>query len=133
MPTVGSAPLTRALGVLVAGVGLGTFVTAPRAAAAAAGNLGPTPDPRIVRVLGARQVVQGAVTFGRPEASTVGVGAAADIAHALSMIALGFAVPRYRRPALISALLAGATAALGGLTLLGERPTVAPGWRKLDD
>ena len=56
---------------------------------------------RVVRVLGARQLAQ------------AGLGVGVDALHALSMVPLALATPRWRRPALVSGLMAAAFAAAG--------------------
>ena len=68
---------------------------------------------RVVRVLGARQVTQ------------AGLGAGVDALHALSMVPLVAAAPRWRRPALVSGLTAAAFAVAGILAarrVPGNRP-----------
>ena len=72
---------------------------------------GACPDLRIVRVLGARQVAQGALTLVRTE--LVGPGAAVDALHAASLVPVIAFSSRYRRAALASTALA-AVAALAG-------------------
>jgi len=74
---------------------------------------GARPDRRtlvIARLLGLRQVVQAGVSGLAPSATTLLVGAAVDIAHALTATALGAVDPRRR-----IALLDGAVAATWGL------------------
>ena len=66
-----------------------------------------------VRVLGARQLAQAAVSVAVPSARLLALGAGADGAHALSMAALALADHRRRRPALVSGLIAAAFAAGG--------------------
>ena len=69
-----------------------------------------------VRVLGARDVVQaGAQTVAPTLAPRVGV--AVDAVHALSMLALAVVVPRHRRAAACSALVAAGFAAVGWRSL----------------
>lgn len=79
------------------------------------GVLHQTTDPRaraVIRVLGGRHLVQGAVTLsvGRPAAHAVGGGV--DGLHALSMLALAALDRRHRTLALASATVAGTFAAL---------------------
>jgi hypothetical protein len=66
-----------------------------------------------VRVLGARQLAQAAVGVAAPSARLLALGAGADGAHALSMAVLALADPRWRRPAMVSGLIAAAFAAGG--------------------
>lgn len=70
---------------------------------------------RVVRVLGARQVTQAGLTLVFPAEPVLGLGVAVDALHALSMVALAAATPRWRRPALVSGLTAAAFAAAGVL------------------
>lgn len=65
----------------------------------------------VARVLGARQLLQ-AAAVGRWPHRAGRIGAVADGLHALSMVALAVARPRYRRPALASAAVAVGLSAL---------------------
>ncbi len=78
------------------------------------------PDARIVRILGMRQVVQGATGLARPTCAVMSVGAVVDSLHALSLIPLILFSRRYRTVASISAGLAAAAAA-GGASLSARR------------
>ena len=71
------------------------------------------PARRVVRVLGARQVTQAGLTLAFPAEPLAGLGIGVDALHALSMIPLVVAAPRWRRPALVSGLTAAAFAAVG--------------------
>jgi hypothetical protein len=66
-----------------------------------------------VRVLGARQLAQAAVSVADPSARLLALGAGADAAHALTMALLALADHRWRRPAMVSGLIAAAFAVLG--------------------
>jgi hypothetical protein len=68
-----------------------------------------------VRLLGARQFAQAAVSVAAPSARLLTLGAGVDGAHALSMAVLALADRRRRRPAMVSGLIAAAFAA-GGAT-----------------
>ncbi|HEY6499544.1 MAG TPA: hypothetical protein VIZ20_08960 [Streptosporangiaceae bacterium] len=70
---------------------------------------------RVVRVLGARQVTQAGLALAFPAEPLLGLGAGVDALHALSMVPLALATPRWRRPALVSGLVATAFAAAGVL------------------
>ncbi len=77
--------------------------------------LGIPPEPRVavvLRVLGARHLLQ-ALVIGQAPASPVlhTGGALADSLHSASMVLLGAADARRRKPATIDALLAGLFAA----------------------
>ena len=82
-----------------------------------------------VRVLGARQLAQAAVSVAAPSAPLLALGAGADGAHALSMAVLALADPRWRRPAMVSGLIAAAFAA-GGATA-ARRAASRPAQRDL--
>jgi hypothetical protein len=71
----------------------------------------------VARVLGARQVAQGLVSFTRPEPTVLTLGGVVDVLHAASMVGLA-AVDRGRaRGALTEAGLAATWAALGWAAL----------------
>ena len=80
---------------------------------------GPEPDLRVVRVLGARLVVQSAVTLVRPTREVVLAGAGLDLLHAASMGAARLAFPRLVRPIGVSAA-SSVAAALAGLAAAGR-------------
>ncbi len=63
----------------------------------------PRPPAWLVRVLGARLLVQGLLEYVRPRRRVLLVGAAIDLAHAASMLALLLLLPVYRRTASASA------------------------------
>jgi hypothetical protein len=66
----------------------------------------------VARVLGARHLVQAAVTAGSgPSAESLGIGAAIDITHAASMAGLAVADRRVRRVTLTDAMIEIAFAA----------------------
>lgn len=100
-----SATLSRGLGA--AEVALGVVLLARPAQVAA------RVPSWLVRVLGARGVVQGALTMAAPQPATLALGASADAAHALSMVPFAIASTRYRRPAAISGGIAAVLAAAG--------------------
>ena len=80
---------------------------------------------RVVRVLGARQVTQAGLVLVFPDEPLAGLGAGVDALHALSMVPLVAAAPRWRRPALVSGLTAAAFAVAGILAarrVPGNRP-----------
>ena len=66
-----------------------------------------------VRVLGARQLAQAAMSVTAPSARLLALGAGANGVHALSMAVLVLADRRWRRPAMVSGLIAAAFAAGG--------------------
>jgi hypothetical protein len=69
------------------------------------------------RVLGARHVAQAVVSMAWPTGLVFGAGAAADIAHAGSMVILAGLDPDLRPALLTDAAIAGALAAAGGAAL----------------
>ena len=68
---------------------------------------------RVVRVLGPRQLAQAGLALPFPAEPLAGLGVGVDALHALSMVPLALATPRWRRPALVSGLMAAAFAAAG--------------------
>jgi hypothetical protein len=94
-------------------------------------QLGGPLDPatlRVVRVLGARQVVQGGVALAFPAEPLLGLGVGVDALHALSMVPVAAAAPRWRRPALVSGLTAAAFAVAGALAAR-RIPGTSTEWR----
>ena len=93
--------------------GLATLVK-PRAVVSALTPQGSAvPDTRIVRVLGLRQAVQGAVGTINPTSEVLWAGAVVDALHALSLVPIIACSSRYRAAAGASAAMA-ATAVAGG-------------------
>lgn len=80
-----------------------------------------TPDNTIVRVLGGRQLLQGAVQVIRPAPDVVWGGIAVDLIHTASMLVLSALWPKYRRAALSSAAIATVSAAAGAAVLIADR------------
>jgi hypothetical protein len=68
----------------------------------------------LVRVLGARLVLQHGAVLARPDRRLVDAGSAIDLLHAATMLPL-LGSHRYRRAALISGSLAATYAALGAV------------------
>lgn len=75
----------------------------------------------VARVLGVRQIVQGAVTAGRPGPAVLALGAEVDVAHSVSMLALAMLDRTRRRTALVDASVAGTLAVAGTALALGRR------------
>lgn len=71
------------------------------------------PSAGLVRLLGARLFVQGAMQFTRPDRRIAIEGAAVDSVHAASMIAAAALLPAYRRIAAVSAGEAALSAVAG--------------------
>jgi hypothetical protein len=82
----------------------------PRGVAAALAGR-PTPPAWLVRLLGARQLVQQLVVLAVPTPAVARVAAAVDGVHALSMLGATALAPRHRRAELVSAGVAVASAA----------------------
>lgn len=79
---------------------------------------------RVCRLLGLRQLAQGALTHSHPTRRAQLAGAAVDAAHAASMAVLGDLRPKRRRFALRNALAGGALALAGAVAALADpRPS----------
>ncbi|HEY8300560.1 MAG TPA: hypothetical protein VIG48_01550 [Jatrophihabitans sp.] len=98
-----TVPLTRALGAAQLALGL-VLVSRPE-------RVAPSAPSWLVRILGARGLVQGALTVAVPDPAVLALGASVDTAHALSMVPVAIGSSRYRRPAAVSAGVAAALAA----------------------
>jgi hypothetical protein len=86
------------------------------------------PERAVARVLGVRNLAEGAVLARHAGRRWVLAGAAVDATHCLSMIAVAAASPKRRRLALASALIAATTAATGlfASTQLYDPPSGSP-------
>ena len=73
---------------------------------------GPQPPVGVVRVLGARRIVQELVLIRWPSPAVARAAAVVDGLHAASMLAAARLWPRYRRAALTSAGVAAGSAVL---------------------
>jgi hypothetical protein len=107
----GPAALTRAVSSGFAAAGLALLARPARVTRLAAAG-GPLPPTWLVRLLGGRSVAQHGLVLLRPGRGVVLGGAAIDALHALSMVGAAAVWPQYRRPALASAGMAGASVAL---------------------
>jgi hypothetical protein len=96
------------------------FMLDPARIAALVAGGGTRPEATIIRLLGARMAGQGAVLLVRPTVRMRRLGAFVDAAHASSMVGLALVSPRYRRPAVTSAAIAGASAWLEIASTLEE-------------
>jgi hypothetical protein len=67
----------------------------------------------VARVLGARHLLQAALTAAAPDGPSLGIGAAVDLVHAVSMAALALADRPARRLTLSDALIESTFAAAG--------------------
>lgn len=102
----------QVLAVVTAAAGAG-LLAQPHRIAGWFSPAGSVPADAVVRVLGGRQLLQGAAQLARPTPDLLLAGVAADVLHLLSMIAAATAFPAYRRPALTSAAMSGMFAAAG--------------------
>jgi pyruvate dehydrogenase (quinone) len=81
---------------------------------------------RVARLLGARQLVQAALSAGSRDAAVIALGAEVDALHSFTALALAAADPRRRRTALADGVLAGAFAGAGlGLARRHQPPPAA--------
>jgi hypothetical protein len=102
--------MSRLLRFAVLG-GLGAALLArPRDVVRALCGDAPQPPPGIVRVLGARQLLQEIVLLAAPSPAVLLGAAATDALHAASMGVAALVRPQYRRPAWTSAAIAAASA-----------------------
>lgn len=76
----------------------------------------PEPPTWVVRLLGGRLIMQHALIVADPVRGSVVIGAIVDCLHALSMVGVAALWREYRRPALVSAATAAASAAVGMAT-----------------
>jgi hypothetical protein len=80
----------------------------------------------VIRVLGARHLIQGVLTGGAPGALVLALGVEVDLAHAVSILGLAALDQRQRRAGLVDAAAAGGFAVAGvvlaGRALVTSRP-----------
>ena len=100
---VSAGRLALAIGLLVR----------PRRCASLVSFGGRCPAGWLIRLLGARMLLQAGLELFRGSRRTLRLGAAVDALHAASMLAAAVRWPGYRRVALASAAVAGASAAVG--------------------
>lgn len=104
------------LGTLRSGLGV-LHLAFPGLGGRALGPFGPRARA-VVRVLGARQLVQGVLSGVRPTGPVLALGAEVDAAHLASMVALGMLSRRWRRAAIVESVIA---AGLGWAGLAAAR------------
>jgi hypothetical protein len=102
------------LSVIRAVIGVAHLLAPARSAPGAGGRL-TTTGRRVVRVLGARQLTQAAITGRCPGRAVLWLGVEVDATHAATMLAVAACSRRYRRPALGNVAMAAAFAAAGAL------------------
>lgn len=106
--------LVRVLGAATATAGAVLAAGTPAVGGWVSGR-GTPPPSWLVRLLGARLLVQGLLEVARPDRRLVLGGAAVEAMHAASMVAAALRWPQYRRAALVSG---GLAVALGTTELL---------------
>jgi hypothetical protein len=80
----------------------------------------------VVRILGARHLIQAVVSIGPSGRAVRALGAEVDALHSLSMFGLAALNPPHRRDGLIDAVVAGCFAAAGALLTARLPPDQAP-------
>jgi hypothetical protein len=103
----------RATTVVRAGWGCVLLLVPERVLRAGGRPPAPAAAVAVARVLGARQLLQSALTAATPNGPVLALGAAVDAVHAGTDVGLAAVWPRWRRIALIDAALAAAFAASG--------------------
>jgi type IV secretory pathway TrbL component len=117
----------QALGVSQAAAGALLIGDAARVASAVSTSRQSMPPLWVVRLLGVRLLVQGTTGAVWPGPELSGAGAAVDATHAASMMLAAAVVPRYRRPALISAAVAFTSSGLSaGIAAFARRSIATP-------
>jgi hypothetical protein len=91
------------------------MLAAPAAAVRTATGGAPLPPEPVVRVLGARRVVQHLLVAGTSSPAIAWVSVATDVLHSASMVAAARIWPQYRRAELTSAGIAAGSAAVTAL------------------
>jgi hypothetical protein len=113
MPQRGSTGLIRATAVARVGWA-GVLLLVPERVLRMGGGP-PVPAGAVVvaRVLGARELLQAALTAVAPTGSVAGLGAVVDALHASTSVGLAAVSPRWRPIALTDAAIAGGLAVAG--------------------
>jgi hypothetical protein len=96
--------MMRVLEVVRVGYGLAMLIAPEALVGRGATKSSDKTVRRVVRVLGARHLVQGIALFSRDE-SWHRAGAIVDVLHCLTASIFAAVVPRWRRPAAVSALV----------------------------
>ncbi len=121
-----------ARGAAVARGAYGAFLLCAPGAALAACGAGPasTGVRSVARLLGARHLIQAAVTARMPGPAVLTAGSGVDVAHAASMLALAAADRPLRRAGLLDGLVAATLAVAGTVAARTAVPRQPPGRRK---
>ena len=122
MTPVTPSRVGRFAGTVHAVIGSVLLIAPSRAATLVARGPGGAPPNWVIRLLGLRMVAQAGFELSHPTPEVLAASAGVDGVHAASMLPVLLS-SRYRRPALVSAGVALASAA--GLTC-AQRPT----WRR---
>ena len=96
-------------------------LAAPRAVTAAVGGSQDRATHVFVRVLGGRELAQGAVALAAPTRPVLLTGAVVDAIHVTTMLALAAVDPKRRGPALANAVTASGWALSGWYRARGLR------------
>jgi hypothetical protein len=91
------------------------LLTAPTSTVLAATGPGPVPPEPIIRVLGARRVLQHVLVAGTSSPAIAWASVATDVLHCASMVAAARIWPQYRRAELTSAGIAAGAAVVTAL------------------
>ena len=112
--------LARVWGVATAAMGLG-FVIRPHVLAGMATSGRHTPENTVVRILGGRQLLQGSMIALEPTPLLIAGGTVVDGIHVSSMLVIAMLSRRYRKAALTSAAVAGASGLAGVVLVIDGR------------
>lgn len=93
----------------------------PRRVASAASLGSPLPPSWVIRLLGARMLVQSGLELADTDRPVTELGVAVDAVHAASMLAIASRSRHYRRVTLASAATAAASAGIGLVVLRRAR------------
>jgi hypothetical protein len=129
MATAPAERSPRLLGLFHVSFGA-VLITRPGAVTRALHDSTP-PRQWVIRLLGARSVMQGAVTSMVPDAPVVAAGAIVDGLHAASMIATAVISPPHRRAAVLSAIVAGACCVAGATCCAHGKPATSLSFRRV--
>lgn len=94
----------------------------PATAVRTATRGGPVPPEAIVRVLGARRIVQHLLVAGTTSPAIAWVSVVTDVLHSASMVAAARIWPQYRRAELTSAGIAAGSAVVTAFAAGARRP-----------
>jgi hypothetical protein len=97
------------------------LLAAPAPAVLAASGPGPMPREPVVRVLGARRILQHVLVAGTSSPAIAWASVATDVLHSASMVAATRIWPQYRRAELTSAGIAAGAAVVTALTAGARR------------